>query len=222
MFRDALAVARKDLRIEWATRVTALQVVPFAVVVLLLFGFALGPDPQRLEPAAPGAFWLAVLLAAVLGITRAMSIESNAGAIDGLRLAGFDPAGVFLGKLLALGGELVFLELILSVVTAIVFGVSLAGYLWLVSATIVATLGIVAVGLLYGALLVSSRVRETLLPLLFFPVIAHVLIAGTKVWQAALSHHPSGASSWLEMLVVFGVIYLAIGTVAFGPLLEDA
>lgn len=222
MVRDALRLARKDLRIEWRTRVTAFQVVPFAMVVIVLFGFALGPDPRHLEPAAPGVFWIAVLLASVLGVQRSVSIELRDGAIDGLRLAGIDPAGIFLGKLCALTGQLVVLETILGAVTAIVFQVSLASYWLLIVATPVATVGIVSVGLLYGVLLASSRVRETLLPLLFFPVIAPVLIAGTKTWQAAIAGHASTSLGWLELLVVFGVVYGAIGIVSFGPLMEDA
>lgn len=220
--REARLIARKDLSIEWATRVTSLQVVPFAVVIIVLFGFALGPDPKLLEPAAPGVYWLAILLSSVLGVQRTIAIEVRDGAADGLRLAGFDPAAVFLGKLVALVGELAVLEILLAVITEIVFQVTLASFALLVAATLVATVGIVAVGLLYGMLLASSRVRETLLPLLFFPVIAPVLIAGTKTWQAALGRHVSAGLGWLELLVVFGVIYLGIGIVTFGPLMEDA
>ncbi len=222
MFRDTLALCRKDLRVEWMTRITSLQVVPFAVVIVVLFGFALGPDPKQLRPAAPGVFWLAVLFSCILGVQRSMSVEMSDGAIDGLRLAGFDPAGIFLGKLLALVGELVGLEVLLSILTAVIFGVTLASFWLLVAATLLATVGLVAVGLLYGVLLASSRVRETLLPLLFFPVISPVLIAGTKVWQAALDRHVSTGIGWLELLGVFGAIYVAIGIVSFGPLLEDA
>lgn len=222
MIREIQMIVRKDLRIEWITRVTSLQVVPFGVVVIVLFGFALGPDPTRLEPAAPGVFWLAVLLSAVLGVQRAVAIEVRDGAIDGLRLVGFDPAAVFLGKLIALSCELVALEVVLSVILAIVFQVTLGSLLLLIGSTLAATVGIVAVGLLYGVLLASSRVRETLLPLLFFPVVAPVLIAGSKAWQAALARHASSGLGWLELLIVFGVIYVGIGIVTFGPLMEDA
>ena len=221
MVHDAFHIARKDLRIEWRTRVGAFQVIPFAVVVIVLFGFALGPDPRRLEPAAPGVFWLAVLLASVLGVQRSIAIELREGAIDGLRLAGFDPAGVFLGKLCALSGQLVVLEVLLGIITALVFQVNLASFWLLIASMLVATLGIVAVGLLYGVILASSRVRETLLPLLFFPVIAPVLIAGTKTWQAAIARHPSTGLGWLELLAVFGIVYCGIGIVSFGSLMED-
>ena len=65
------------------------------------------------------------------------------------------------------------------------------------------------------------RTRETLLPLLFLPVVAPVLLAATKAWDAALAGTPGRAGGWLDVLVVFAVLYIAIGTVAFGPLLED-
>lgn len=221
MIHDALLIARKDLRIEWVTKITALQVLPFAVIVIVLFGFALGPDPTRLSPAAPGVFWLGVLFAAVLGVQRSFALETQDGAIDGLRLAGIDPAGIFLGKLGALAIQLVGLEVVTAFMTAIIFHVTLASYGLLIGATLLATIGIVAVGTLYGALLVSSRVRETLLPLLFFPVVAPVLIAATKTWQAALSHSPARGTGWLELLGVFSVVYLAVGVATFGPLLED-
>ena len=57
--------------------------------------------------------------------------------------------------------------------------------------------------------------------LLFLPVVAPVLLAATKAWDAALAGTPSHAGGWLDVLVVFAVLYIAIGTVAFGPLLED-
>lgn len=222
MMRDAWRIARKDLRIEARTRVASLQVVPFAVVIVVLFGFALGPDPDRLRPAAAGVFWLATLFASVLGVQRSMAIEVRDGAIDGLRLFGFDPAGIFLGKLIALSAQLLALEVLLALISAVVFGVSLSSFWLLFCSALLATLGIAAVGLLYGVLLASSRVRETLLPLLFFPVIAPVLIAATKAWQAAIAQRASTGIGWLGLLLAFVVVYLGVGIVAFGPLLEDA
>ena len=98
MWRDAVLVAGKDLRIELRSRVVLHQVAPFAVLVLVLFAFALGPDRGPVAQAAPGLFWVAVLFASVLAVQRSFALESADGARDGLRLSGLDPAGVFLGK----------------------------------------------------------------------------------------------------------------------------
>jgi len=98
VWRDALLVAGKDLRIELRSRVALWQVVPFAILVLVLFGFALGPGPHALRTAAPGLYWLAVLFTTVLTTQRSFAIESGEGTRDGLRLSGIDPAGVFLAR----------------------------------------------------------------------------------------------------------------------------
>ncbi len=67
MLRDAWAVAAKDLRIEGRSHVGRAQVVPFALVVVVLFGLALDPDRGVLTRAAPGLLWVTVLLGRALG-----------------------------------------------------------------------------------------------------------------------------------------------------------
>jgi len=225
MLRDALLVAGKDLRIELRSRVAIGQVVPFALVVLLLFGLALGPSVGRgsvLYSAAAGLFWIAVLLATVLGVQRSFSIEAVDGASDGLRLSGLDPAGIFLGKAAAIGCELLVLELILALASALLYDRPLTGAVLLLATCAVATVGLVAIGTLYGAVSLGARQRETLLPLLFFPMVAPLLLAATKSWEEAYGTSGHQGTGWLDVLAVFAVAYLAIGTVAFGPLLEDA
>jgi heme exporter protein B len=225
MWRDALLVAGKDLRIEARSKVALGQVVPFALVVVLLFGLALGPAVGRgsvLSQAAPGLFWVAVLLAAVLAVQRSFAIEALDGASDGLRLSGLDPAGIFVGKAAAVAGQLLALEVVLAGAVALLYDRHLAGGLLLAASCVAATAGLVAVGTIYGVVSSGARQRETLLPLLFFPMVAPILLAATKSWDAALAGTPGRGIGWLDVLAVFAVAYLAMGTVAFGPLLEDA
>ncbi|MGH9171865.1 MAG: heme exporter protein CcmB [Acidimicrobiales bacterium] len=222
MLRDAVLVFGKDIRIETRSRVALNQIVPFALTVAVLFGLALGPDRSSLQPATAGLFWVAVLLSAVLAVQRSFAVESADSARDGLRLSGLDPAGIFLGKGLAVAAELVVLEAVLSAVVALLYGAALAGAVVLVAACLLGTVGLAAVGTLYGVLSSGFKVRDTLLPLLFLPVVAPVLLAATKAWGDALGGTPGQATSWLSLLAVFDVIYVAIGIAAFGPLLEDA
>jgi heme exporter protein B len=221
MLRDAALVAGKDLRIEFRSRVSLNQVGPFALAVLLLFGLALGPDRQVLAPASAGLFWVAVLLSTILAVQRSYAIESADAARDGLRLSGLDPAGIFLGKAGAIVAQLLVLEVGLTIGVALLYGAHLSGALALIAACCAGTLGLAAVGTLYGVVASGLRTRETLLPLLFLPVVAPVLLAATKAWDAALAGTPGRADGWLDVLVVFAVLYVAVGIVAFGPLLED-
>src|SRR3989442_9289165 len=106
LVRQALLVAGKDLRIEARSRVALNQVLPFAGIVLLLFAFALDPDRGLLPRVAPGLFWVAVLLAGLLALSRAFAVEGENGVRDALRLSGLDGAAVFCGKALAGAAQL--------------------------------------------------------------------------------------------------------------------
>jgi heme exporter protein B len=225
MLRDAWLVAGKDLRIEVRSKVALGQVAPFAFVVVLLFGLALGPAVGRgsvLSAAAPGLFWVAVLLATVLAVQRSFAVEAADGAADGLRLSGLDPAGVFLGKAAAVAGQLLVLELFLAAAVSLVYDRHLSALVVLAASCVTATIGLVAAGVLYGVVSMGARQRETLLPLLFFPLVAPILLGATKLWGEALAGAPGRGSGWLELLGAFAVAYCAIGVVAFGPLLEEA
>ncbi|MGH9302901.1 MAG: heme exporter protein CcmB [Acidimicrobiales bacterium] len=221
MWRDAALVCGKDLRIEARSMVTINQVVPFAAVVVLLFGLALGPDRSVLAPLAAGLFWVAVLLSTILAVQRAFAVESAEGARDVLRLSGLDPAGIFLGKAAAVLAELVVLEAVLGAAIAVLYGVRLDGAAVLFAASILASVGLSAVGVLYGALSAGLAGRETLLPLLFLPIVAPVLLGATKACDLAIAGTPGGAEGWLMLVGIFAVLYLAAGTIMFGSLLEE-
>jgi heme exporter protein B len=220
--QEAALVAGKDLRIEARSRITIQQIVPFALIVLLLFAFALDPDRGVLRRVAPGLFWVTVLLAALLAVSRSYAVEAQNGARDGLRLSGLDPAAIFLGKAAAVAFELIVLEALLTVGVIVLFDVSLGSIGPLVLATVLATVGVASAGTLYGVLAASSGARETLVPLLVLPVVSPVLLGATRAWEDAIEGVPSDAWPWIGVLAIFAVLYTAIGTLAFGPLLEEA
>ncbi|MGH9044649.1 MAG: heme exporter protein CcmB [Acidimicrobiales bacterium] len=221
MWRDAVLVAGKDLRIEMRSRVALWQVLPVAVLSLVLYAFALGPDRNVLSGAAPGLFWLAVLFSTVLATQRSFAIESPEGTRDALRSAGIDPAGIFLGKAAAIAVELAALQIVLFLAMTFLFGVHLR-HVWLaVVACLIATVGLASAGTLYGALSAGLRVRETLLPLLVLPVLAPVLLSASRAWSGALSGTVAQGASWLRVLGPFAAVYLVIGVLLYGPLLES-
>ncbi len=222
MWRDAALVAGKDLRIELRSRVVLHQVIPFGVLVLLLFALALGPDRRPMVQAAPGLFWVAVLFATVLAVQRSVAVESGDGVRDGLRVSGLDPAGVFLGKAAAIGAQLLALEVLLTGGVLVLYGAQVRSYGALLTSAVFATAGLAAAGTIYGTLSAGMRVRETLLPFLLLPVTAPVLLAGTRAWQVALGAGGSAGDPWVRLLVVFAAVYLALGVAMAGALQEAA
>lgn len=221
MWRDALLVAGKDLRIEARTRVALNQVAPFAVLVLLLFAFALDAETSVLRRATPGLFWVAVLLSTLLAVQRAFALEAVDGVRDALRLSGLDPAGIFLGKVGAVAVELLALELLLALGVVVLYDATLGPPLLLVGTCAAATLGLSAVGCLYGVLSAGQRVAETILPLLLLPALAPLLLSATQAFAAGLDGPASDGLRWLGLLVLFAAAYLGLGLATFGVLLDD-
>ena len=225
MLADAWLIAAKDLRIEWRSRVALTQLVPFALTVLVLFAFALDSQTTVLAEATPGLLWITVLLALLLSVQRLFVTEGAPGLADQLRLSGLDPSGIFLGKAISVALQLAALELITVIGAALLYSTHFASIGLMICAALAATVGLAAAGTLYGALLVSVRGRETLLPLLLLPIVAPVLIGATSAFQAALGTGDvtlDQAWRWVGLLGAFAVAYVLAGIFAFGPLLEDS
>jgi heme exporter protein B len=217
-----LLVAAKDLRIEASSRVATNQVVPFAGIVLLMFAFATDPDRSSLRSVAPGMFWTAVVLAAVLAASRSATIETDNNARDGLRLSGVDSAAIFLGKAAAILAELLVLEAVLLVGLIVVYGFRIEHPGVLVASAVAASAGIAAVDVLYATLAASTRVRDTLLPLLTLPLLAPVALGGTRAWTAAAQVGPTDGGRWVQLLAVFACVFTSFGIAAYDALLEES
>lgn len=221
----ARLIARKDLRLEWRSRVVLNQVMPFAGLVMVLFAFALDND-AALTRVAPGLVWLAALFSMLVVVQRSFAVETADGALDALRVAGVRSDGVFLGKSVALAVQLAILEAVLLLAAVVLYQVDIGtGSVPLLVATFVAaTLGLSFVGTLYGGLASGASGRETLLPLLMLPVVAPVLIGATRATEAALGTNGASSSEgwpWVGLMVLFGVLFGAGGTLAFGSLIDE-
>ncbi len=221
----ARLVAAKDLRVELRSRVVLNQVLPFAGLVMVMFAFALDKD-NILQRVSPGLIWLATVFSLLILVQRTFAIESADGALDALRGAGVSPAGVFFGKSLALAVQLLTLEVLLTGLAVVLYSASFSpgGAVVMVATVLPATMGLGFVGTLYGGLAIGASGRETLLPLLLFPVVAPVLIGATRATEAALGAGGAATSDgwpWVALLTVFAVLFGVGGSLAFGPLIEE-
>ncbi len=220
MWRDALLIATKDLKIEFRSKVTLNLILPFAFVVLIIFAFALDTSPGTLQKVAPGLFWLAVLFSSIFSVDRAVAIESDDNAGDGLLVYGVDPGGIFLGKVISVFVQLFLLEIFLLLGVVVLYGPKIGGWLLMLASALFATIGLCAAGVTYSQLASGSRAKQTLLPLLLVPVVSPVLLAATKAWQDAFAAASSLEDPWLRLLIVFAVVYLALGAIFYSSILE--
>jgi heme exporter protein B len=221
--RIALAIASKDVIAELRGRHAVVSTLFFAALVLLLFGFALGPDARRLAEAAPGLLWLAILFAGVLALGRLHQLEADDGALEQLALYPVRRRAIYLGKALAGFVAMLATGVVLLGAAALLYEVDLlgaGGTLALI--LLLGTLGIAAVGTFYAAITLRMRAREQMLPLLMLPVLAPLLLATVKATAIALGAGPSrDLLAWIELLVVFDAVMLVAGAAVYGYLLEE-
>ena len=219
--RQSWLIARKDLLIERRAKVLVGQIIPFGIIVLLLFVFALDPDRGVLARVSPGLFWVAILLALLLAVNRSAAIETKNSAGTTLRLTGIDPAAVFLGKVIAICLQLLVLELVMFGGIFLFFNIEIESWLPVLITLVPATIGLAATGTVYGVLISGLALRETLIPILLLPVVTPVMLGATQSFEAAFAGINSEAWPWIQLLTVFAVVYLAAGTMVAESLMED-
>lgn len=221
--RIAFAIARKDAIAELRGRHATVSTLFFAAVVLLLFGFALGPDAARLAAAAPGLLWLALVFAGILAVNRLHLLETDDDAFEQLALYPIPRRAIYAGKALAGFAAMLLLGVVVLGAVGVLFAVDI-GFAWvpLLATVVLGAIGIAAVGTFYAGLTVRLRAREVMLPLLMLPVLAPLLLGAVKATAAALAGDPFGElGAWLQLLVAFDVIMVVAGAATYGYLLED-
>lgn len=222
MWRDAVLIAERDLRIELRSRVALSQIAPFALVVLVMFGIALDADQGLLEQVTPGVYWMTVLFSALLAVARSGSLEDGAGHRDALRLSALRPGAVYLGKVGAVGVQVLALQAVLGAGVMVFYGASFDEPALLVLTCLAVTAAVASAGSLYEALVTGARVRHTLLPLLLLPVMTPVLIGATRAFEVAVGDGLGNGWAWCGFIAGIAGLYLIVGAWSYGTLLEDA
>jgi heme exporter protein B len=220
-FRRELARARamawKDLRTERRSQANFNSVLFLALLMLLLFGFALGADAEGLRNATGGVLWLTVLFSGVQAFNRSYQVELDNSALETLLLYPGERWPIFVGKVVANLAFVLAVEVITVPLAAVLYHAPLDRAMpTLAIVLFLGTVGFVTLGTFYAALASRSRAREVLLPLLLFPMLVPVLIAAAKATGLLLSGDVMGdASSWLKLLVAFDFIFLAASIFVF-------
>jgi len=213
------AIFRKDLLQEMRTKETIVAVLVFALMVLVIFSFAVGDSIAA--DTAPGILWVALSFGGVIGLNRTFAVEKENARLEGLMLCPVDRAVIYWGKL---AGSFTFMLVLAVVITPVFLALfNLPVFLPRLALIIVlAVLGFAAVGTLFAALAVNTRARDIMLPILFLPVVAPVIIAAVKATAPVLAAAPWGElATWLEILVAFDVIFLVVGTLVFEFVIEE-
>ena len=212
-----LTIALKDWRVEGRARDVLAATLFFAVLVITILAFAFGPETRRLREAAPGILWVAIAFASILAASRAFASESEDGALETLLLYPVPHELIYLGKLLGNLGLMLILALVTAPFTLLLYGVSISGRELPFALTVfLGVMGFSIISSFQSALTINLRSRESLLPVLIFPIVVPVVIACVKA-TVGLTLPDSGEDvwGWIRLLAGFNAVYLVVCTLAF-------
>jgi heme exporter protein B len=221
--RQVLAVARKDLLIEWRSPARISGLLFFALALLLLVAYANGGSTFLLPQIAGSTLWIGLLLASTRGLDQSWAVELERGALEGLVLWPVMPAALFYGKAIANTFVLLIVLLALCPLTMAIYDVGVKeDYLIFLGLLFFGCSALAAPGTLYGAITARARGSSVLLPLLMFPLIVPALMAAAKGCSALMSGDIfNEAEIWLWLLIVFNVVHWSLSGLLFRYVVED-
>lgn len=220
---QCLALARKELLLQWRTRARFGTVLVFGVTALLIFSFAVGPDSTALQAHASGYLWLALLLMSTLALQEAARLDVQNGALEALVLLPVDGRALYYAKALVNTITLASLgTLLVPVVVALYDAGAREGYALLIGVVWLGSAALVAPGTLYAVLTSRARAGDVLLPLLLFPLVVPALLGAVKATEVIMLGDPMGrVTSWMGLVVAFDAIYWSLCGLLYPLLLED-
>lgn len=220
----ALLVLRKDVAIEVKSGEVLSTTLFFAVSCVIVFAFALVKEGRVVEDASAGILWIAIAFAGTLALGRTFERERYGETLRALLLAPAPRAAIYVGKLLGVVLLLLAAEIILVPLVAFWFGAALFARPVLLSALLLAgTVGFASVGTLFAAMLVRSRTRDVMLPILLYPITVPVIIAGVRGTVALLQPTPDEAVAimWIALLLCFDAVFITLALWTFEPLMTE-
>jgi heme exporter protein B len=216
-------VAEKDLRVELRTRERFASMGAFVVLTAVLFNYAV--DRTVIHPGriAAGLIWMTVVLAGLLGLGRTFELEKEDGAFQGLLAAPLPREALYLGKVLSNAVLLGVVTALTVAVFALFYQVQLPGNpLPLMGVLCLGVVGISALGTLFSGITAGTRMGETLLPVLLFPLLVPVVMFGASATASLLNGFPSSeVLGSLRILSAFALIALTAGVTLFRFIVEE-
>ena len=216
-----IALIRKDLTIERHTREIFLVMFFFAVSILFILNFVLDTEIKTRYNSAAGWIWIISVISGQLCLNQIMSLEKENDMMQAFLAAPIPLTAVYISKTITCFLGMYGMTLFLFPLYSIFYNVSLysANLLWIAA---LGCWGYASMGVIISAMTIQTRMRDILMPVLFFPVIIPLIVTVVKVTQTSfLGESLSSVTVWISQLVVFNIIFTTIGIISFDSLMKD-
>jgi heme exporter protein B len=223
LLAEALAVAAKDLRAEFRTRVALNSLGLFALTVLAAVSYTIGP--YRIA-AADRPFVLAVLLwivvffAALAGLDRSFVKEEESHTAPLLRLAA-SPWAVWFGKLLY---NLVLIYLLMAMLAplyCILMGFRLVMVREFVLLLVVGGYALAVITTMVAAIIARALTRGALFSVLSLPLLLPLMIFLIQGTAATADGSAETVANAFRAVISMGGIMTVVATALFPVVWSD-
>lgn len=216
-------IARKDMVVELRTRTALLAALALSLLAIVIFNFAWDPTAVAAIDLAPGLLWVIFTFSGLLGLHRAFGVEQPDRAMDALLGAPIPRTSIYAGK--AIGNlALVLLVQLVSIPAAlVVYNLEIARVILpLGGIALLAGIGLVAVGTLFGAMTTSTRASELLLPVLALPFFVPVVTAAAQATARLMSGRPGSETiGWLKLLAAYDLVFVVACAFAYTVIADE-
>ena len=199
-------LVRRDLRLALRRGSDSANVVVFFVLTITLFPLGIGPEPTVLARIAPGAIWVAALLASMLSLDALFRVDREDGSLELLTIAPLPLELTVLAKCLAHWLTTGVPLIIAAPLLAVLLDMDADGFLTLVAAMVLGTPVLSLVGAIGASLTVGVRRGGVLISLLVLPLYVPVLIFGVGAVDAAIY----GLTARPHLLILGGMLLAAL------------
>ena len=219
-YRTLLA---KDLRREFRTREMLVSMGVYALLVIVVFGVALGfarPADAFLQISG-GLLWSLIAFTSLLGLNRSFAAEQDNGCIEGLLLAPLDRGVVFLAKASSNLLFLLLVELIAVPRYWLFFGslaTPAASAPLMALPLLLGSVGIAGIGTLLATITACTRGKDVMLALLFVPVVFPLLYACVSATTGCIAGGELLADSFTTSVALaagYDVVMVALSWVLY-------
>ena len=215
------AIGRKDLLLETRNKDIIVAVSAFALLVLMVFTFAIDINQVNAKLTGPGILWASIAFAGVTGLNRAFALELEGNTLEALMLAPISRDLIYVGKMF---GNFLFItaaQIIVIPIFAVLFNLAVLRWEMLVI-SLLTTIGFSAIGTLFAAMSMRVRAREVMLPLLFLPVVTPLIMAAVESTSHVVNDGSwPEISQWIQLALAFDIAFIVVSAFIFQQILED-
>jgi len=219
-----LSIVIKDIISEFRSRDMFVSMFTFSLIIIFVFNLVMDLTSNIKHLITPAILWITFLFSGSIGLSRSYSLEKESEAMKGILLAPVDRSLIYLGKFFSNLIFLLIVELITLPIFIVLFNYEFdMRFFQMIVVIVLGTIGLSTVGTLFSAMSLNTRLREVLLPILYFPVIIPVLLNSVRVTSSVLSGNMlSDTYSSLQVLIAFDIIFLSAGLLLYEYIIEES